>query len=132
MYKLVSKLVIYRNIGKDSILFRLADICRDFDSGDYDAAQLTDRILDEIHELMDVSTSYGFDRNLWQNYLAFLLAMTENPFTLVSEKNEHVEGTVNDFAMNDFAIFKALFNYDFSKMEEALGLNCFELITHYQ
>ena len=132
MYNLVSKLVIYRNIGKDSILFRMADICRDFDSGNYDAAILSDRILDEIHELMDVSTAYGFDRNLWQNYLAYLLAMTENPFTLVSEKNDHVEGTVNDFAMNDFAIFKELFDYDFSRMEEALGLNCFQLITHYR
>ncbi len=132
MYNLVSKLVIYRNIGKDSILFRLADICRDFDSGEYDAAQLTDRILDEIHELMDVSTAYGFNRNLWQNYLTYLLAMTENPFTLVSEKNEHVEGTVNEFAMNDFTIFKALFDYDFSAMEQALGLNCFQLITHYK
>ena len=132
MYNLVSKLVIYRNIGKDSILFRLADICRDFDGGEYDASQLTDRILDEIHELMDVSTAYGFNRNLWQNYLTYLLAMTENPFTLVSEKNEHVEGTVNDFAMNDFAIFKALFDYDFSAMEQTLGLNCFQLITHYR
>lgn len=132
MYKLVSKLVIYRNIGKDSILFRMADICRDFDSGNYEPAHLTDRILDEIHDLMDVSTAYGFDRNLWQNYLAYLIAMTENPFTLVSEKNGSVEGTVNDFAMNDFAIFKQLFDYDFTEMEQALGLNCFRLITNYR
>lgn len=132
MYKLVSKLVIYRNIGKDSILFRMADICRDFDSGNYEPAHLTDRILDEVHELMDISTAYGFDRNLWQSYLAYLIAMTENPFTLVSEKAGHVDGTVNDFAMNDFAIFKKLFDYDFSEMEQSLGLNCFELITHYK
>lgn len=132
MYKLVSKLVIYRNIGKDSILFRMADICRDFDSGNYEPAHLTDRILDEVHELMDISTAYGFDRNLWQSYLAYLIAMTENPFTLVSEKAGHVDGTVNQFAMNDFAIFKKLFDYDFSEMEQSLGLNCFELITHYK
>lgn len=132
MYKLVSKLVIYRNIGKDSILFRMADICRDFDSGNYEPAHLTDRILDEVHELMDISTAYGFDRNLWQSYLAYLIAMTENPFTLVSEKTGHVDGTVNEFAMNDFAIFKQLFDYDFSEMERSLGLNCFELITHYK
>lgn len=132
MYKLVSKLVIYRNIGKDSILFRMADICRDFDSGNYEPAHLTDRILDEVHELMDISTAYGFDRNLWQSYLAYLIAMTENPFTLVSEKADHVDGTVNEFAMNDFAIFKKLFDYDFSEMEQSLGLNCFELITHYK
>jgi len=131
MNKLVSKLVIYRNVGKDSILFRLADICRDFQSGNYEPAALTDRILDEIHALMDVATSYGFDDNLWQNYLTYLLVMTENPFTLVSEKTGRVEGTVQEFAMNDFAIFRELFDYDFSEMEKSLGLNCFSIITHY-
>ena len=30
MYKLTSKLIIYRNLGEDSILFRLSDICRRF------------------------------------------------------------------------------------------------------
>lgn len=132
MYKLVSKLVIYRNIGKDSILFQLADICRQFDTGDYDREELTGRILDEVHELMDLATSYGFDHNLWHNYLAWLIAMTENPFTLVSEKVGQVEGTVNQFARNDFEIFRKLFDYDFTLLEEELDLNCFSLIQHYQ
>lgn len=132
MYKLVSKLVIYRNIGKESILFQLADICRQFDTGDYNREELTGRILDEVHELMDLATSYGFDHNLWHNYLAWLIAMTENPFTLVSEKVGHVEGTVNQFARNDFEIFRKLFDYDFTLLEEELGLNCFSLIQNYQ
>ncbi|MCF0228324.1 MAG: ATP-binding protein [Parasporobacterium sp.] len=132
MYKLVSKLVIYRNIEKDSILFGLADICRQFEKEDYVPDILTDRILDQIHRLMDLATLYGFDDNLWHNYLAYLLAMTENPFTLVSEKTGRVEGTVNDFAMNDFEIFHQLFRYDFSPIEKALDLNCFSLIQNYR
>ena len=132
MYKLVSKLVIYRNIGKDSILFHLADICKEFDTGNYDADALTSRILDEVHAIMDLGTTYGFDHNLWHNYLAYLLAMTENPFTLVSEKVGAVDGSVTTFAMNDFSIFKQLLDYDFSAIEEALGLNCFTLLQHYQ
>ena len=132
MYQLVSKLIIYRNIGKDSILFRLAEICRDYKSGEYDKEVLSGRILDEIHRLLDVATTYGFDRNLWHNYLAFLLAMTETPFTLAAEKTGRPEGTVNDFAQKDFAIFHALMNYDFAPMEESLQLSCFSLITDYQ
>ena len=132
MYKLVSKLVIYRNIEKDSILFCLADICRDFDAGDYVRENLTNRILDQIHRLMDLATQYGFDRNLWHNYLAWLLAMTENPFTLVSEKVGMTEGTVNTFARNDFSIFYQLFHYDFSALETALELDCFSVIQNYQ
>lgn len=132
MYKLISNLVIYRNISRDSVLFKLADICKIFESGSYDKEELVSEILDQIHDLMDLATQYGFDRNLWHNYLAFLLATTENPFTLVSEKVGAVDGTVNEFARNDFDIFYQLFHYDFSEMEEKLGLNCFTLIQNYK
>ena len=128
MYNLVSKLIIYRNIGKDSILYRLAEICREFDSGRFDKADLANRILEEIHRLLDIATTYGFDKNLWHNYLAFLLAMTETPFTLVAEKKGAVDGTVNEFAKNDFSVFRKLLDYDFSLMEEELDLSCFSLI----
>ncbi len=132
MYQLISNLVIYRNIEKDSILYRLSEICREFDSGTYDKGDLSNRILDEVHRLLDVATTYGFDNNLWNNYLAFLLAMTETPFTLATEKTGAVDGTVNEFAKNDFAIFRKLLDYDFSEMEEMLDLNCFSLIKNYQ
>lgn len=132
MYKLTSKLIIYRNIGKDSILFRLSDICRRFDEGKFESEELSQEILDEIHRLLDLATRYGFDKNLWHNYLAYLLAMTETPFTLVSEKVGATEGSVTQFAKNDFRIFKKLFDYDFSTLENDLGLNCFTIIENYQ
>lgn len=132
MYRLTSKLVIYRNMGEDSILFRLSDICQRFAEKNYNKETLITEILVQVNRLLDVSTTYGFDKNLWHNYLAFLLAMTENPFTLVSEKVGANEGTVNVFAKNDFAIFKQLFDYDFSEIEETLGINCFTTIENYQ
>ncbi len=132
MYQLTSKLIIYRRaIRKNSILYRLADICRRFDQNDYSREELTGEILDEINRLLDVATTYGFNHNLWHNYLAYLLAMTETPFTLVSEKAGPQDGTVNDFARNDFRIFKQLFDYDFSEMEKTLGLTCFSTIENY-
>ncbi|MDO4274030.1 MAG: ATP-binding protein [Eubacteriales bacterium] len=132
MYRLTSKLVIYRNIGEDSILFQLADICQRFAEGSYKKENLITEILGQINRLLDLATRYGFDKNLWHNYLAFLLAMTENPFTLVSEKVGANEGTVNEFAKNDFAIFKKLFDYDFTEMERALDINCFTIIENYK
>ncbi len=71
MYRLTAKLVIYRNIGEDSILFRLAEICQRFDSGDYVKENLITDIYEQIHRLLEISTRYGFDKNLWHNYLAF-------------------------------------------------------------
>ncbi len=132
MYHLTSKLVIYKNIEKNSILFRLSNICLQFTTDNYVKEDLINEIYIEINRLLDISTHYGFDKNLWHNYLAFVLAMTENPFTLVSEKVGANEGTVNKFARSDFCIFKKLFNYDFSKMEKVLGIDCFTIITNYK
>lgn len=132
MYRLISKLVIYRNAGEDSILFRLADICQQFDAGGYIKENLITEIYIEINRLLDIATCYGFDKNLWHNYLAFILAMSENPFTLVSEKTGASDGTVNVFARGDFLIFKKLFDYDFSKIESELGINCFSIILDYK
>ncbi len=131
MYHLTSKLVIYKNINKNSILFRLSNICQQFAAGDYEKEDLITAIYIEINRLLDISTRYGFDKNLWHNYLAFVLAMTENPFTIVSEKVGASEGTVNKFAGSDFSIFKQLFDYDFSEMEKELDIDCFTIVTNY-
>lgn len=134
MYRLTSKLVIYRNIGKNSILFKLADICKKFDHNQYQYKKesLITEILVQINRLLDLATQYGFDKNLWHNYLAYILATTENPFTLVSEKVGANEGSVNKFARSDFAIFKKLFDYDFRIMEFDLGIDCFSTIENYK
>ena len=132
MYRLTAKLIIYRSMDQDSILFHLADICRRFRSGNYDRDALSGDILTEISRLLDVATRYGFDGNLWHNYLAFLLATTETPFTLVCEKHGASEGSVQKLARSDLDIFRRLLSYDFREMEQALGLNCFSVIEDYQ
>ena len=132
MYRLTSKLIIYRGIGEESILHRLAEICRRFDEGDYDKEAMIGEIYEQVHRLLDLATKYGFNRNLWHNYLAFLIATTETPFTLVSEKVGANEGSVNAFALNDFRIFRELFDYDFGRIESALGINCFHVLSHYE
>lgn len=132
MYRLTSKLVIYRNLGEGSILFSLADICERFVSGDYIKENLITDIYSQINRLLVMATKYGFDKNLWHNYLTFLLAMNENPFTMVSEKVGANEGTVNEFAKNDFLIFKQLFEYDFSEIERELEIQCFSVVLNYR
>lgn len=132
MYRLTSKLIIYRKIDKDSILFQLADICRQFETGTYNPEDLSEAVLTEITRLLDVATHYGFNGNLWHNYLAFLLATTETPFTLVCEKHGASGGSVQKFARSDLEIFRKLLHYDFGMLERALGLECFSIIADYQ
>ena len=90
MKDLLSKLIIYRDLADGDILYRLSDILdlyrQNEYNADFDKGGLISDIHDVIHSLLDLSTRYGFDRNLWQDYLAYLLAMAETPFTLVCEK----------------------------------------------
>ena len=111
---------------------KLSGIFEDFDRGDCPNAELVARIYDQIKRLLDLATDYGFDTNLWHNYLAFILITNENSFSMTSEKVGANDGTVNYFAKNDFKIFKKLFDFDFSEIEEALDIDCFTIVNNYK
>ena len=132
MYRDIAKLVLYRNLGENSILMKLSGIFEDFDRGDCPNAELVAWIYDQIKRLLDLATDYGFDTNLWHNYLAFILITNENSFSMTSEKVGANDGTVNYFAKNDFKIFKKLFDFDFSEIEEALDIDCFTIVNNYK
>ncbi len=125
----VSKLLIYSDLGGDSILENLAKTI----ASDADKDTKIHNIYAEIKRLLDLATSYGFDTNLWQNYLTFLLITNENSFSLTCErKGASVGGSVNYLAKQDFKIFKKLFHYDFAPLEKELGIDCFSVITNYK
>ncbi len=132
MYNIVSKLLIYGNMPKNTILMELANIIREIKGGNYEKDEMITRIYHQIKRILEISTDYGFDENLWHNYLTYLLITNENPFSLTCEKVGASEGTVNSFAKNDFKQFKALFDYDFKKIEEELGIDCFTKIENYR
>ncbi|SFR98259.1 ATP-binding protein [Anaeromicropila populeti] len=131
MHKEISKLVIYRNMENGSILYEMAEVYRKVEAGGFQKEEVISNIYQQINELLTIATKYGFDKNLWRNYLSFLLATHENPFSIVSEKAGAREGSVKKFALQDFQIFHTLFHYDFSGLEKKLNLNCFEIINEY-
>lgn len=132
MYRIVSKLLIYGDMPKDSILMELSDICKQADSGSESAEVLVTRAFQQVKRLLVLATDYGFDKNLWHNYLTFLLITDENPFSLTCEKVGANDGSVNYFAKSDFQMFRELFDYDFGKLEKKLGIDCFTHLTHYR
>ncbi|MGN0762750.1 MAG: AAA family ATPase, partial [Aristaeellaceae bacterium] len=132
MYRETSKLLLYSNLGEDSILLKLAGIFCDWEHRACDKSELIARIYAQVKRLLDVATLYGFDNNLWHNYLTFLLMTNENSFTLTSERVGASEGSVNHFARADFRIFKRLFDFDFAPIEQDLGIDCFTVLSHYK
>lgn len=131
MYREISKLIMYGDMDKDCILYQFGEIFRHYENKTKDQAQLIQDIYTQVKRLLVVATDYGFDHNLWHNYLAFYLVTNENPFSITCEKVGANDGSVNHFAKNDFAVIKNLFDYDFSKIEEDLGIDCFSQLSDY-
>lgn len=132
MHSEIAKLIIYGNLNEDSILFKMSDIFKSFENGNASDAQLIQEIYAQIRRLLIVSTDYGFDKNLWHNYLTFILITNENPFSITCEKLGANIGSVNEFAKNDFKVFMKLFHFDFSEIEHKLGINCFSMLSDYK
>lgn len=132
MDRIISSLLVYGDMPEESILMGFSDIFSSFRSGTYSDSQLKAKINRQIKNLLVLATNYGFDKNLWHNYLAFILITNENPFSLTCEKVGANDGSVNYFAKNDFSAFKELFEFDFTEIESALNIDSFSRISNYK
>lgn len=91
---------------KDSILMELSDIFRQLEQQGQTKDELVTRVYQQVKRILVVATDYGFDKNLWHNYLTFLLITNENPFSLTCEKVGANDGSVNYFALLCFEMKK--------------------------
>ncbi len=132
MNHITSNLLIFGNLDKSEPLLKLSEIYSDFENKSVSNDELVSRIYEEIRNILRIATDFGFDKNLWQNYLTFLLVTNENPFTVTCEKTGAQDGSVNYFAKSDCKLFIKLFKYDFSKIESELKIDCFTRITNYK
>ena len=108
MYRELSHLLLYSDLGEDEILVRLAEVFRDWESGNADPSALVGRIYAQIKRILDLATACGFDEDLWQCYLTWLLMTNTNSFTRTCERVGAKEGSVNHFAKADYAVFRRL------------------------
>lgn len=139
MYRDTARLIMYGNGRGDSVLMKLSDIFRriseDGSAGDKDA--YVREIYDQVYRILDIATRYGFDDNLWQCYIAYLLATDENPFSVICEKvgidREHEDqASVNEIVKQDMQCFYRIFHFDFTEIEELLSVKCFSILTNYR
>lgn len=61
MYRYLSKLVIYRTIEKDSILFQLAEVIEQWQKQKTEKEDTINRLYEQVNRILDVATRYGFD-----------------------------------------------------------------------
>ena len=132
LYHYVSSLIMYNASRNDTILSRISEIIRGYESNPASGKNPQSEVNDEIHNLLEVATVYGFTDNLWKSYVAFLLATDENPFSILCEMvGAASDASVNSIVKRDMESFFQIYNYSFSKAESVIGTDCFTLLSHY-
>ena len=58
-----------------------------------------------LSSLLSLAKKFGLSGNLWQNFLAYLLAFDENPFSLSMERSVAADSTLSMFAKKDLSLF---------------------------
>ncbi|MBR2527895.1 MAG: ATP-binding protein [Blautia sp.] len=81
--------------------------------------------------LVERGGAYGFEGNLWHDYLTLLLVNHENAFSLASEIRGEVGGSLSTLALHDFSRIKALFDYPLQRLDEVFQTSCCSLILDY-
>ena len=132
MQELTYRLVVYRNIDRSSPLMRLAEIIKHKDCKTFSDDKVASMLLDKVYNIIELGNKYQFDDDFWTNYIVYLIATSENPFTLAAERKEVINDSLKSFALNDFEIFIKLIHYDFSEIERDLKLDCFTLMRNYK
>ena len=127
----IRECILYRDFEQGELLEKMTMLMEDIShpkvlygkDGEYFAC---------IHQLVEMAGTYGFARNLWHDYLTYLLVNHENAFSTACEIVGPVEGTINAFAMHDFEIFKQLYDFDLKELEKIYPSVDSSLITDYQ
>lgn len=129
-----NELILYRNFKRGDILEDMSRLVREFECG-YDEEEHDDfrtLLFDITARLVELASDHGYRGNLWQMYLTYLLANNENSYSMAAELKGSVPGTINEVAMHDFAIFKEMFDYDFTPVAESLGAVFMSVVLEYE
>ena len=71
MHNLISRLIVYKNID-EPIFKEISRLFNKFENDNPNKDELINDIYTQINKLLTVSTNYGFNKNLWHNYLAYI------------------------------------------------------------
>ena len=129
--KNINECIIYRNFDRAETLESMFSILSACEAKDPSLKEQKELFCQCAGQLVEMAGSFGFAGNLWHNYLTFLLVNHENAFSTACEIVGPVKGSINDFARHDFSIFKELFDFDLTVLDNVLGTSCCSLICDY-
>lgn len=124
--------VLYRDFEHGQVLVWMSQLMYSNSAEDAYVQEQRNLFFSSVHGLVELAGAYGFAGNLWHNYLTFLLVNHENAFSMACEIVGPVEGSINEMARNDFAIFKELYDYDLEILDGKFHSSMGRIISDYQ
>ena len=147
------KLILFRDFAEGEIFDSVWEIIHDYeddilpddddddwddddddawDDDDDDAWDIRTTFYEVFGGLIDYAQRFGFEGNLWQDYLTFLIVTHENPYSLSCEGRGMVDGSINEIALHDFEILKSLFDYPLGQVADTCGVMLYPVIANYR
>ena len=126
------ELMLYKHMEHEELLRDMTFLMENCDSEYYNKEDMAGLLFECVNELLELAAGYGFEGNLWHNYLTFLLVNDENAYSTECEIVGEIEGSINTITLHDFEIFRELFAYDFTILEKVLGVKCLSVLMHYE
>ncbi len=129
---MIRELIPYRDFERDEVFACISGLIKS--AGQIDESSLAESAswyCDCAAKMAAAAERAGIAGNLWQTWLAMLVAENENPFSLAHERRGPLCGTMREFAMRDFETLFDCLHYDLRSIEEELRLGAAGLLDDF-
>ncbi|MCR4788719.1 MAG: ATP-binding protein [Lachnospiraceae bacterium] len=127
----IDELIVYRHFSSEEEEL-LQDICYLAEKYKEDKKSKTRKVFyDCMHKLLEIAGNHGFYGNIWHCFLANILVNNENVYSKACEVVGPVEGSINEAALHDIAVFKEFFDLNIASIANHLSIDGYDLIEDY-
>ncbi len=126
-----NELILYKYFCQPDIFEDLSWVINNYQSKAFSKETIKSRLYEGLHRLVEFSVDHGFSGNLFHCYLTYVLITNENAFSRSCEISQKPSGTINEVALSDFRIFKELYDFDLSLIDEVLQTQSLNIIKAY-
>jgi predicted AAA+ superfamily ATPase len=94
--------------------------------------EAAERVMKLTRRLVSFATEFALYGNIWQQWIAYMIMMHENAFTLTCERRPVGKtSTMMKLAEKDFEIFREIMHLDLEALGKATGTDILAMMTKY-
>lgn len=123
--------ILYRDLPHQDVFTDMTWVMEHYEDEFYNEEDKKALYFECVNALVELAGHYGLEGNLWHAYLAFLIANGENAFSTACEVVGRVNGSVNQLAMMDFKVFKEMFSFDLTCLDQHFGTQLASVLQNY-